>query len=61
MACPPRQLVALALFACAALGCRDLSRFDTEGNEAYCGSMVGSPVFQEGFVPEASRRAWGSS
>jgi hypothetical protein len=52
MACPPRQIVLGALCACAALGCRDLSRFDTEGDEAYCGSLVSSPTFQEGFLPE---------
>jgi len=42
----------LPCLALGALGCRDLSRFDTEGSEAYCGSMVSSPLFQEGFVPE---------
>ena len=41
----------LPLLALASLGCRDLSRFDTEGDEAYCGTMVSSPLFQEGFVP----------
>ena len=51
MARPPRRIEIAALCACAALGCRDLSRFDTEDNEAYCGSMVSSPAFQEGFVP----------
>ena len=52
MACPPRQIVITALCACTALGCRDLSRFDTEGEEAYCGSLVSAPVFTEGFVPQ---------
>ena len=54
MACSPRPIIALALCASAALGCRDLSRFDTEGNEAYCGSMVSTPVFQEGFLPQGA-------
>lgn len=39
------------LLALSSLGCRDLSRFDTKGNEAYCGAMVSSPLFQEGFLP----------
>jgi hypothetical protein len=51
MAFSPRQIVLLVLCGAAALGCRDLSRFDTEGNEAYCGRLVSSPVLQEGFVP----------
>jgi hypothetical protein len=41
----------LPLLALAGLGCRDLSRFDTQGTQAYCGSMVSSPLFQEGFLP----------
>lgn len=46
----------LPLLALASLGCRDLSRFDTEGEEAYCGAMVSSPLFQEGFVPAGPPR-----
>lgn len=40
--------------ACAlgALGCRDLSRFDTGPDEAYCGSIVTSPFIRKGFTPE---------
>jgi hypothetical protein len=41
----------LPLLALSGLGCRDLSRFDTEGSAAYCGAIVSSPLFQEGFVP----------
>jgi hypothetical protein len=45
--------------ACAALvltlfslsGCRSLDRFDTERDQAYCGALVGAPLFHEGFVP----------
>ena len=44
--------VALALGGLALWGCRSLDRFDTHGNEAYCGSIVGAPLFHEGFVPE---------
>jgi len=51
---PPRLIVAAAVVACAALGCRDLSRFDTEDNEAYCGVLVRSPILQEGFLPEGA-------
>ena len=58
MACSARNVV-FGVVALAALGCRDLSRFDTEGSEAYCGSMVRSPVFQEGFVPEGEPPALG--
>jgi hypothetical protein len=47
-----RQILCGLLCASAALGCRDLSRFDTSGDEAYCGSLVSSPLFQEGFLPE---------
>jgi hypothetical protein len=40
--------------ACAlgAVGCRDLSRFDTGPNEAYCGSIVTSEFIRKGFTPE---------
>lgn len=41
----------LPLFALAGLGCKDLSRFDTQGTQAYCGAMVSSPLFQDGFMP----------
>ncbi len=47
----PRALASWLLVFSSA-GCRDLSRFDTHGNEAYCGSIVSSPVFQEGFLPQ---------
>jgi hypothetical protein len=34
------------------LSCRDLERFDTKGNEAYCGQLVSAPAFHQGFVPK---------
>lgn len=34
------------------LSCRDLERFDTKGNEAYCGQLVSAPDFHDGFVPK---------
>jgi hypothetical protein len=49
----PRRLT-LSLVAAgtlAAAGCRSLDRFETDSPEAYCGSLVGAPLFHEGFVP----------
>lgn len=34
------------------LGCQDIQRFDTAPDEAYCGSMVGAPSFQDGILPD---------
>jgi len=45
------SVVPLAL-ALTTLSCRDLERFDTKGNEAYCGQLVSAPDFQDGFVPK---------
>jgi len=39
-------------FALLGLGCTSLDRFDTDGNSAYCGPMVGSPAFHEGILPD---------
>jgi len=41
---------ALGFGLCLA-SCRSLDRFDTPGAAAYCGSIVGAPLFHEGFVP----------
>ena len=38
------------------LACTDLSEYQLEADEAYCGSMVSAPVFQSGFVPEDEGR-----
>lgn len=49
----PRRL-ALSFVAAStvfAAGCRSLDRFETEPPSAYCGSLVGAPLFHEGFVP----------
>jgi hypothetical protein len=47
---------ALASFLClAVIGCRDVDRFDTEGNSAYCGSMVSAQFLHDGFIPEDGR------
>lgn len=48
--------LAIALAPCS-LGCTSLDRFDTDGNAAYCGSMVGSPAFHEGILPDGVRPA----
>lgn len=36
-------------------GCRSLERFDTKGEAAYCGKIVGVPLFTDGFIPENAR------
>ena len=49
----PRALVGLTLVAGLALGgCRDRHRFDTDENEAFCGSLVGAPFAHHGFWPD---------
>jgi hypothetical protein len=35
-------------------GCRDLSKFQLEEDQAYCGALVGAPVFHEGFIREGA-------
>ena len=37
-----------ALFS--TLSCRSLDRFDTRGDAAFCGDLVGGPSFHDGFV-----------
>jgi len=46
-----RTALLIALLGIASFGCHDLERFDTHGDEAYCGELVGAP-FNEGFLPE---------
>jgi len=41
------SLVALS----SALSCRNLDRFDTRGNAAFCGDLVSGPSFHDGFIP----------
>jgi hypothetical protein len=41
--------VCLCILAAA---CTDLSKYQLEDNEAYCGKMVSAPLFQSGFVPD---------
>jgi hypothetical protein len=43
---------AIALGVPCGLGCTSLDRFDTDGNAAYCGPLVGSPAFHEGILPD---------
>lgn len=33
-------------------GCRSLDRFDTPGESAYCGKIVGAELFQDAFIPD---------
>jgi hypothetical protein len=48
-----RAHAALIAVALAGVGCRSLDRFDTSGQAAYCGSIVGTKgLFQDGFVPD---------
>jgi len=45
----------LGLTSCALpwlAGCRDLDRFDTDQDSAYCGSLVSAPFAHTGFVAE---------
>jgi hypothetical protein len=50
---PRRGLAALLVLSAAGVfGCKSLERYDTEGTSAYCGSIVGPSLFEEGFVPE---------
>jgi hypothetical protein len=44
-------LLAFALGAAPALGCRDLERFDTGDGGAYCGSIIDSDFTRAGFAP----------
>ena len=44
----------VCLWLVATTGCSDLSKFQLDDNEAYCGRMVSAPLFQSGFVPEGT-------
>lgn len=44
-----------ALGALGALGCNSVERFDTAGDAAYCGQIVGGPLFHDGFIPDGTR------
>lgn len=48
-----RSVSLLALFGASfgALSCRDLDRFNTPGDAAFCGELVSGPSFHDGFVP----------
>ena len=49
----PRPVRLLGVLgACALFGCHNLDGFDTKPGFAYCGSIIGAPAFQAGFVPE---------
>lgn len=44
------MLAITLLGASATLSCRNLDRFDTKGNAAFCGALVSGPSFHDGFV-----------
>ncbi|HEU5075443.1 MAG TPA: hypothetical protein VFU02_14730 [Polyangiaceae bacterium] len=48
---PVRSLPSLCL-CLLGVACADLSEYQLEADEAYCGAMVSAPVFHSGFVPE---------
>ena len=50
-----RRASFLVLTAALLLGCRDIERFDTEGEAAYCGSMVSAQFLHDGFIPDDGR------
>jgi hypothetical protein len=37
------------------LSCRNLDRFDTKSDAAFCGQLVSTPAFNDGFVPEVEQ------
>lgn len=43
---------ALAMALLSTLGCRDLERFDTKDDQAYCGDLVSGMSFDDGFWPD---------
>jgi hypothetical protein len=54
---PSRWIVLAAPSAALALGaCRDLDRFDTGEDEAFCGTLVSASFAHQGFVPEGEQQ-----
>lgn len=52
-----RAFTLLAMCAASlAAGCNDLSRFSTQGDEAYCGSIALAGAFRAGFTPLVQMR-----
>ncbi len=45
------HLVLGLVWACGATGCNNLDRFDTTGDGAYTGCIVGAPFAHEGMLP----------
>lgn len=46
----PFTRAALACVALGLLSCKNLERFDTKGDAAYCGTIVAGPSFHDGFI-----------
>lgn len=49
-------LPTLAIALLFSTGCRDLDRFDTGDDEAYCGAIVSAQFVREGFPPDLRLR-----
>lgn len=47
-----RVLRAAVVLVVLGTGCRDLDEWALTEHEAYCGSLVSAPLFQEGLLPE---------
>jgi hypothetical protein len=48
----PSLGVGAVIATLSALGCHDISRFDTGNGGPYYGAMVSTPSFQDGFLPD---------
>jgi|SRR5690606_11391119 hypothetical protein len=51
---PVRALCGVLALASTTVGCRDLDEWALAEHEAYCGSLVSAPLFQEGLLPEGT-------
>lgn len=49
-------LMSCAVAAFAVSGCRTLDRFDTTGDDAYCGTIVSAQFARQGFPPDMRLR-----
>jgi hypothetical protein len=50
------MLLLVASAMCAAIGCEDISRFETKPGESYCGQVVPGGFVREGFAPGVQMR-----
>lgn len=47
-----RLFALLSSMVLGLVGCHDLDQFELSEQEAFCGSLVSAPVFQEGLLPD---------